>query len=123
MRDHCHWAGKFRGAAHQQCNLMYKKTYKIPLFFHNFTGYDSHHIFYNISNLAKALSVMAKSMGKFSSMEIEGVEIINSLQFLNYSLDKLGSNLKHKGLMENKSLKDTFPTVYTYFKKGMGSSR
>ena len=27
VRDHCHWTGKFRGAAHQQCNLMYKKTY------------------------------------------------------------------------------------------------
>ena len=51
VRDHCHWTGKFRGAAHQGCNLMYRKTYKIPCFFHNFTGYDSHHVFQNISNL------------------------------------------------------------------------
>ena len=32
-------------------------------------------------------------------------------------MDKLGSNLKDKGLKENKSLKDTFPTVYSYLKK------
>ena len=56
-------------------------------------------------------------MEKFISMEIDGVVIKDSLQFLNYSLDKLGSNLKDKGLKENKSLKDTFPTVYSYFKK------
>ena len=56
-------------------------------------------------------------MEKFISMEIDGVVIKDSLQFLNYSLDKLGSNLKDKGLNENKSLKDTFPTVYSCFKK------
>ena len=104
MRDHCHWTGKFRGAAHQKCNIMYRKTYKNPLFFHNFTGYDSHHIFQNISNLEKPPKVIAKSMEKFISMEIDGVVIKDSLQFLNYSFDKLGSNLKYKGLKENKPL-------------------
>ena len=51
VRDHCHWTGKFRGAAHQHCDIMYRKTYKIPRFFHNFAGYDSHIIVKNISNL------------------------------------------------------------------------
>ena len=53
-------------------------------------------------------------------MEIEGVVIKDPLQFFNYSLDKMGSNLKDKGLKENKSMKATFPTVYTYFKKEWG---
>ena len=35
-------------------------------------------------------------------------------------MDKLVSNLKDKGLKETKSLKDTFPSVYTYFKKEWG---
>ena len=24
LRDHCHYSGKFRGAAHSECNLRYK---------------------------------------------------------------------------------------------------
>ena len=32
------FVGKYRGAAHQLCNLNYKKSTKIPIFFHNLTG-------------------------------------------------------------------------------------
>ena len=42
VRDHDHITGKFRGAAHSRCNLQLRKTIKIPVFFHNFRGYDSH---------------------------------------------------------------------------------
>ena len=120
MRDHCHWTGEFRGAAHQQCNLMYRKTFKISFYLLNFTGYESHNVVQNISSLENPPKVIAKSMEKFISMEIEGVVIKDSLQFLNYSLDKLGSNLKDKGLKETKLLKDTFSTLYSYFKKKNG---
>ena len=34
-RDHCHYAGNFRGAAHNICNLRYKVPKNIPLVFHN----------------------------------------------------------------------------------------
>ena len=33
VRDHCHFTGKFRGAAHDGCNLRYRKVDKIPVFF------------------------------------------------------------------------------------------
>ena len=59
VKDHCHWTGKFKGAAHQQCNLMYRKSYKIPCFFRNFSGYDSHHIFQHLTSLDNTPTVIA----------------------------------------------------------------
>ena len=40
VRDHCHYTGNFRGAAHNICNLRYKVPKKIPLVFHNGSTYD-----------------------------------------------------------------------------------
>ena len=34
-RDHCHYTGKFRGAAHSICNLRYKVPKIIPIVSHN----------------------------------------------------------------------------------------
>ncbi|XP_065662849.1 uncharacterized protein LOC136085468 [Hydra vulgaris] len=42
VRDHCHLTGKYRGAAHNNCNLKYKIPKFFPVLFHNLSGYDSH---------------------------------------------------------------------------------
>jgi len=42
VRDHCHLTGKFRGAAHNVCNLRYRVPRFIPVFFHNLSRYDAH---------------------------------------------------------------------------------
>ena len=39
VRDHCHYTGKFRGAAHSECNLRYKVPKEIPVVFHNGSTY------------------------------------------------------------------------------------
>ena len=44
VRDHCHYIGKFRGAAHSICNLNYKKLIELPVVFHNRSTYDYHFI-------------------------------------------------------------------------------
>ena len=33
VRHHCHYTGKYRGAAHSICNLRYKTRKKIPVYF------------------------------------------------------------------------------------------
>ena len=53
VRDHCHITGLFRGSAHQDCNLSFKLTGKIPVVFHNLRGYDSHFIMQQIDEIVK----------------------------------------------------------------------
>ena len=56
VRDHCHITGKYRGSAHQDCNLKLQikpETIKIPVIFHNLRGYDSHFIMQEIGKIAK----------------------------------------------------------------------
>ena len=43
VKDHCHYTGKFRGAAHSKCNLNYKVLKDNPIIIHN-GGYDTHFI-------------------------------------------------------------------------------
>ena len=42
VRDHCHYTGKYRGAAHNACNLQYKVSKSVPVVFHNGSSYDFH---------------------------------------------------------------------------------
>ena len=42
VRDHCHLTGKYRGAAHNDCNLNYQIPKLIPVYLHNLSGYDCH---------------------------------------------------------------------------------
>ena len=44
VRDHCHFTGKYRGAAHSICSLRYKTPKKIPIVFYNGSAYDYHFI-------------------------------------------------------------------------------
>ena len=44
VRDHCHYTGKYRGAAHNICNLRYKVPKEIPVVLHNGSTYDYHFI-------------------------------------------------------------------------------
>ena len=42
VRYHCHYTGKYRGAAHSICNLRYKTLKEIHVVFYNY--YDYHFI-------------------------------------------------------------------------------
>ena len=44
VKYHCHYTGKYRGAAHSKCNLNYKIVKEIPVLFHNGSVYDYHFI-------------------------------------------------------------------------------
>ena len=44
VKDHCHYTGEYRGAAHSVCNLKYSVPKNIPIVFHNRSNYDYHFI-------------------------------------------------------------------------------
>ena len=71
VRDHCHYTGKFRGAAHTICNLRYKIQREIPVVLHNGSTYDYHFI---INGLAKQFEVnmecIGENMEKYISLKV-----------------------------------------------------
>lgn len=67
VRDHCHLTGKFRGAAHSDCNLKYQVTKVLPVVFHNL-DYDSHFIIEELATkLDGSISVIPKTDEKYIS--------------------------------------------------------
>ena len=61
VRDHCHYTGKFREAAHSICNLRYKIPKKISTVFHNGSTYDYHFI---IKQLAEDFKGQFECLGE-----------------------------------------------------------
>ena len=48
--DHCHYKGKYRGAAQKICNLKFHVPNEIPLVFHNGSSYKYHFIRKELAN-------------------------------------------------------------------------
>ena len=62
VRDHCHFTGKYRGAAHNTCSLRYKVLKSIPVIFHNGSTYDYHFIKKSLPvNLMVILNILGKT--------------------------------------------------------------
>ena len=92
VRDHCHITGKYRGAAHNTCNLKLRlnpKTTVIPVAFHNLRGYDSHLLMQAISKVEGNISCIPNNTEKYISFSLGQLRFIDSAQFLLASLDKL----------------------------------
>ena len=64
VRDHCHVTGKFRGAAHNKCNINLRLPRKLPIIFHNLQGYDGHIIFKELNNFDVDVDVILKGIDK-----------------------------------------------------------
>ena len=115
VRDHCHYSGLYRGAAHSSCNLQYKIPNYIPVVLHNLTGYDAHLFIRELAKHITGMGVIAKSKEDYISFSIN-VEVdkyidkngnertkemelrfIDSIKFMSSSLDSLVNNLAKVG--------------------------
>ena len=115
--DHCHITGKFRGSAHQECNLKLRikpEDIKIPVIFHNLRGYDSHFIMQQVGEIANKngytnkkgekqdlnINAIPNNMEKYMAFMLGNhLTFIDSFQFMSSSLDKLVSNLPKDDLI------------------------
>ena len=61
VKDHCHYTGKFRGAAHNICSLRYNVPKKITVAFHNGLTYDYQLI---VKQLAEGFKGQFESLGE-----------------------------------------------------------
>ena len=108
VRDHCHFTDKYRGAAHNTCNLRYKIPKNIPVIFHNGSTYDYHFIIKELAcefdgnfeclgeNTEKYItfSVPIKKKIENKNMDITyKIKFIDSFRFMATSLSKLVDNL------------------------------
>ena len=115
VRDHNHATGAYRGAAHSHCNIQKKRSYHIPVFFHNLRGYDGHLIMQGIHRYAdtKQIKVIPNNMEKYVSFQLGNLRFLDSLQFLGpgSSIDRLAKNLT-----EFPHLNEQFPQVWSFEK-------
>ena len=129
VRDHCHFTGNYRGAAHNKCNLMCKKPRILPVIFHNLQGYDAHLFIKQLACLPGELNCIPSTKEKdisFSKKIKVGeykdkytgitlpinfeIRFIDSFKFLQTSLANLVSNLQP----------DDFHNTKQVFKKNTG---
>ena len=111
VRDHCHFTGQYRGAAHNKCNLMCKKPKILPVIFHNLQGYDAHLFIKQLAKIEGKLDCIPSTEEKYISFskhirvgeykDIGGnifpinfeIRFLDSFKFLQTSLANLVSNL------------------------------
>ena len=99
VRDHDHITEFFIGAAQRQCNLERPVSFRIPVFFHNFHGYDAQLIVHEFGNRPKReIKVIGQNMEKYLQVEL-GINMVycDSLQFLLASLEQLTTSLAKTG--------------------------
>ena len=108
VRDHCHYTSKYRGAAHNICNLRYKISKEIPIVFHNGSTYDYHIIIKELvieldgnfeclgENTEKYITFSVPVKKKIENKDIEityEIKFIDSYRYMATSLSKLVDNL------------------------------
>ena len=112
VRDHDHLTGKYRGAAHNICNINCKQRSSsfVPIFFHNFSGYDCHLIFEELLTEAYNQNynptIISKSLENYVSVQVGCLRFLDSYRFLSSSLDKLVKSLDNFPIMKLEGMSD-----------------
>ena len=125
VRDHWHFTGKYRGAAHSNCNVKVRKPLFLPVIFHNLQGYDAHLFIKELAGQKGDFSCIPSTEEKYISFSEEFVfdqyicpksgrmrslkfeiRFIDSFKFLQTSLANLVSNLQPQDFINTRYIFD-----------------
>ena len=123
VRDRCHFTGKYRGAAHNSCNLQCRKPLILPVIFHNLQGYDVHLFVKQLSRIPGKLTCIPSTEEKYISFSKKSkvdeytsqrtgetvslyfeIRFIASFKFLQTSLANLVSYLQPDDFINTKEI-------------------
>lgn len=113
MKDHCHFTSKYRGAAHQDCNINYEDSCTIPILFHNLSSYDAHFFLKKLQNQFPGkidLLAITRENYIFFTKHVDGskhgikLRFIDSFRFLASSLDSLSIEIPNNEKIITRSL-------------------
>ena len=104
--DHDHYNGKYRGAAHNQCNINYTTPKHIPVIFHNLSGYDCH-------LFIKTLGVSEGKINVIPNNEEKYISFTKRIQVASY--------INKKGKTVNKYKELRFIDSYKFMLSGLSN--
>ena len=123
VRDHCHFTGQYRGAAHNSCNLQCRKPMILPVIFHNLQGYDAHLFIKQLACLPGELNCIPSTEEKYISFSKKikvdeyksrrngemislyfEIRFIDSFKFLQTSLANIVGNLQPDNFHNTKEI-------------------
>ena len=123
VREHCHFTGVYRGAAHNRCNLQCRKPMILPVIFHNFQGYDAHLFIRQLARLSGGLSCIPSTEEKYISFSKKikvgeyksrrngetvspnfEIRFLDSFKFLQTSVANLVGNLQLEDFHNTKAI-------------------
>ena len=118
-----HFTGKYRGVAHNSCNLNCRKPMILPVIFHNLQGYDAHLFIKQLARIKGELSCIPSTEEKyipfskkvkvgeyFSRKKNKQIKLkfeirfIDSFKFLQTSLRNVVSNLQPKDFINTRKV-------------------
>ena len=111
VMDHCHFTGRYRGAAHNECNLAFEVPKFFPVLLHNLSGYDAHLFIKSLNSSEGKISCIPNNEEKYISFTKEivvgtyknkegkqkedkrDIRFIDSFRFMATGLGSLAFNL------------------------------